>query len=272
MLRQNVRKALTEEVLQQRALRPSSRFRPRGPHNTGALLKPEFQNREIVSEYSVGTLRESQPERLVEFRQITAVDGRPIQSVDKARRALTTGLNSSEDRIRKRMLEDFERHGLVGAVTDFGILLLMFTKHDIENFTFTPAGTTMIGTDAAVVFQYAQRAGDVGVVDFSRRKATRYPLHGQLLVRAADGLPLRLTCQIRRAEDGHDFQDQATVEYTLSNHGFVAPVSVVHRGYVDGQLTIENRFTYAPFKTFGANTEIKFTEAPDAGAGAAAHK
>jgi hypothetical protein len=219
--------------------------------------------REIVSEYSVGTLKQTDTDRLMEFRQVVSVDGKPVQTRENARTALVIGLRSAEDRARKRMLEEYERHGLVGAVTDFGILLLLFTKRGIADLTLAPKGLTMVGADQALVFEYTQKSGDTGFSDFSRRRAVRYPLHGLLYLRLRDGLPLRVTCAIQRNEDKHNYVDEGSVEYSLSAHGFLAPVSVVHRRYVDRQLTIENRFTYAPFRLFSADVEVKFTEIPD---------
>jgi hypothetical protein len=263
MLRQNASKSITEETLQQRAALPPSRFRPGPGGRDVAPPAPRLHTREIVSEYSVGTLREKGDERLMEFRQVISVDGNPIQSSDAARHTLTLGMRSSEDRIRKKMLEDYERHGLVGAVTDFGILLLQFTKQGIRDLTLTPKGRSMIGPDPVVVFEYHQSGGTSGVLDFSNRKATRYPMHGLLFARESDGVPMRVTVAIRRFQNKHDFIDEGTVDYAMSAHGFVAPTSVVHRRFIDQQLAIENHFRYEPFRTFGADTEIKFTEVPD---------
>jgi hypothetical protein len=263
MLRQNAPKALAEETLEQRALRPPSRFRPRAGAAAADPPKPQFHTREIVSEYSVGTLREGGSGRLIEFRQVISVDGQAVQSPQSARRALALGLRSTEDRARKRMLEDFERHGLVGAATDFGILLLQFTKLGIADLTVTPKAATMIGADQALVFDYEQKSGDTGFLDFSRRHAIRHPLRGQLFIRASDGVPLRVTCAIQRFEDRHEYIDEGIVEYAMSVHGFVVPASVVHRRFADRRLTIENLFHYKPFRMFAADTDIKFTEVPE---------
>lgn len=262
MLRQNAPKALAEEVLEQRARRPPSRFRPRAGAIAIESPPPQFYTREIVSEYSVGVLKETESQRLMEFRQVVSVDGRPVQTRETARTALAMGLRSNEDRARKRMLEDYERHGLVGAVTDFGILLLQFTKRGIRDLTLAPAGVTTIGTDQVIVFTYQQTSGETGLLDFSKRRATRYPLTGKVFLRVRDGLPVRVTCSIRRIEDKHEYVDEGTVDYAMSAHGFVAPVSVVHRKFIDRQLNIENLFRYASFRTFGADTEIRFTEVP----------
>lgn len=262
-LRQNARLALTEEKLEQRVLRPQTRSGPAIGQSAIKPAPPKLQTREIVSEYSIGSLGAGDSERLMEFRQVVSVDGKPVQTTEKARHALSLGLTSREDKARKRMLEDFEHHGLVGAVTDFGTLLLQFTKRGIRELRITPAGTALIGPDRVQVFAYEQISGTGGVLDFQHRKAVRYPLKGQLAVRASDGLPLRITAGIHRVEDGHEYDDQGTVDYVQTTHGFVGPVAVVHRGFVDKQMVIENHFTYGPFHRFGADAEIKFTEVPD---------
>ena len=262
MLRQNARFALTEERLEQRVLRPNTRFHPRVGQAASQPEPMTLQTREIVSEYSIGTLGKGDSELLMEFRQVVSVDGKAVQSTAKARHALSLGLRSKEDAARKRMLEDFEKHGLVGAVTDFGTLLLQFTKRQIRELKITPAGKTLLGADPAVIFNYEQITG-AGMLDFHNRKVVRYPLKGTLIVRASDGLPLRITVGIRRMEDGHEYIDEAVVDYVMTAHGFVGPASVVHRRMGDRQLMAENRFTYGPFHRFGADAEIKFTEVPE---------
>src|SRR5215471_5713396 len=113
ILRQNAPKALTQETLEQRALMPPNRFRPAIGKAAAEPPKPRLMVRQIVSEYSVGTLKESDSNNLLEFRQVISVDGKKVQSVEKARHALSLGIASADDRVRKRMLEDFARNGLV---------------------------------------------------------------------------------------------------------------------------------------------------------------
>src|ERR1051326_6637018 len=59
VLAQNAPKALTREVLEQKTLMPPSRFHPRIGKAAAEVPKPRLQTREIISEYSVGTLKES---------------------------------------------------------------------------------------------------------------------------------------------------------------------------------------------------------------------
>src|SRR5215831_18260915 len=128
ILQQNIQKAVTTETLQQRTLLPPTRFRPRIGKAAAEPAKPRLQLREIVSEYSIGVLKESASQNLTEFRQVISVDGRKIQSPETARHALSLGLKSADDRARKRMLEDFARNGLVDVATDYALILLSFSK------------------------------------------------------------------------------------------------------------------------------------------------
>jgi hypothetical protein len=262
-LLQNAPKVLTRETLEQRAVMPPSRFRPRIGSAAGEDAKPRLQVREIVSEYSVGTLRDSASRNLVEFRQVMAVDGRRIQSPDSARHALSLGVHSAGDRTRKRMLEDFAKHGLVDVATDYAMILLAFSKRGQEQMKIAPAGEDRVGPDAALVLSWQQTSADSGELEFHGREVTRRVLQGNLWVRQSDGLPLRIKAWAEHADTRHNIRDEATVDYVLSSHGFLTPASVAHRHVVDGDLVTENLYRYEPFKLFGANSDIKFTELPD---------
>jgi hypothetical protein len=261
MLQQNAPKSLTREVLVQRALMPGSRFRPRiGKKATAVAPPPRQLVPEIVSEYSVGTLKESVVQNLTELRQVISVDGRKIQSPERARHALSLGITSPDDRIRKRMLEDFARHGLVDIATDYGIILLAFSKRGLENMKVELAGEEQVGADAAWVLNWQQTSPDAGMLEFLGNQASRLALQGRLLVRQSDGLPLRIQSWSEHDQASRKVRDEATVDYIQSAHGFLVPASVIHRHMVDGQVITENLYRYEPFKMFSADAEIKFTE------------
>jgi hypothetical protein len=242
---------------------PPSRFRPRIGKAANDIPKPRLQSREIVSEYSVGTLKESTSRNLFELRQVVEVDGRKVQSAESARHALSLGIQSADDRVRKRMLEDFAKHGLVDIATDYGLILLAFAKRAQENMEFKIAGDEQVGADAAIAIAWRQKSSDAGVLVFAGNQASRRTLAGRLLARKSDGLPLRIETWTERAASGHVSREEATVDYVQSTHGFLTPASVVHRHLIDGNLITENLYRYEPFKMFGADTEIKFTELPD---------
>src|SRR5260370_20007545 len=70
ILQQNAPKSLTQEILEQRALMPATRFRPRVGKAASVVPPPRLVVRQIVSEYSVGTLKESSVQNLTELRQV----------------------------------------------------------------------------------------------------------------------------------------------------------------------------------------------------------
>src|ERR1035437_5777190 len=275
-LQENAPKSLTLEVLEQRALMPATRFRPRIGKKATAVAQPlRLVVRQIVSEYSVGTLKESAVQNLTELRQVISVDGRKIQSAERARHTLSLGITSPDDQIRKRMLEDFAGHGLVDIATDYGIILLAFSKRGLENMKVVLAGEEQIGADAAWVLNWQQTSPDGGMLEFLGKQSSHLPLQGRLLVRKSDGLPLRIQSWSEHPQDatsillqtwsGHPqasvrVRDEATVDYIQSAHGFLTPASVVHRHIVEGQVITENFYRYEPFKMFSADAEIKFTE------------
>ncbi len=264
IFQQNAPKSLTQESLEQRTLVTATRFRPRiGKAPPSDPPKPHLIIREIVSEYSVGALKDSAEQNLIEFRQVITVDGRKVQKPEDARHALSLGIKSPDDRVRKRMLENFAKHGLVDVATDYGLILLAFSKRAQQDMKFALAGEEQVGADAAWVLAWRQTTSAGGILEFMGNQATRRALEGRLLVRKSDGLPLRIQAWNQHAQDGHVFRDDATVDYTPSAHGFLTPASVVHRHSVDGQVITENLYRYEPFKMFSADTEIKFTELPD---------
>jgi hypothetical protein len=263
VLQQNAPKVLSVETLEQRALMPPSRFRPRIGAAANEAPKPRMVVREVVSEYSVGTLRESDSRNLVEFRQVVSVDGRPTQSPENARRALSLGLHSADDRTRKRMLEDFAKHGLVDIASDYALILLAFSKRGLDHMTIETKGEDQVGADQATVLHWEQTSPESGELEFHGRQMARRALQGTLWVRKSDGLPLRVQAWAEHTDAKHLIRDEATVDYTLSQHGFLTPASVVHRHMVDRNVVTENLFRYEPFKLFGADSDIKFTAEPD---------
>jgi hypothetical protein len=271
-LERNITRTITQESLEQRAQLPPSRFRPRIGKDATVAPKPRLQVRRIVSEYSVGTLQETGSSDLHEFRQVISVDGRTVQSVESARHALSLGIQSRDDRARKRMLEDFAKHGLVDVATDYGLILLDFTPRGMGNLDIAPIAEARIGADAVQVFAWRQKTSAGGELEFHGRQVVRQALEGRLWVRKSDGLPLRVDAWAQYADGQHRIRDEATVDYVQSSHGFLTPVSVLHRHLVDAQPITENLYRYEPFRMFSSDAEIKFTEVPDQPAAAPVKK
>ena len=246
--------AVAQETLEQRtvsASRPSAGA-------SGAQPGDLRLTRTIVSEYTVAPLKDSPSKDLVEFRQVVSVDGHPVQSSESARHALSLGILTAGESARKRMLEDFAKHGLVDVATDYALILLAFTNLGQQSLTILPYGEDRIGSDAALVFGWSQSVPGGGQLSFEGKQSARSPLSGKLWVRESDGLPLRVWVWAVQNTPSHSFRDEATIDYVASARGFVAPVSVLHHHIVDGLLRTENLYRYEPFRVFGADTEVHY--------------
>jgi len=252
---------LSEETLTQRALKVSSRFHPRIGAAATKPVQPVLATREIISEYSFGTLKDA-PGSLHEFRQVISVDGKALATAEAARHSLALGLSSDNDRARKRMLEDFQKYGLNTAVVDFGPLLLLFTKRQMANYQFELGGGDRIGADQVQIVNYRQISGPDRMLVFAGRSALHQPIQGRIYARRPDGLPLRITISETRQDGKRTFRDEATVDYVPNAHGFLAPGAVTHQGFAGDQLMVEDHFRYAAFRKFGADAEIKFSPEP----------
>jgi len=263
VLEQNAPRILTLETLEQRSVMPPSRFRPRQGSAAEQATGPRFRVREVVSEFSFGPLRGSQSHNLIEFRQVLSVDGRPLQTADHALRALSQGIEVGDDRVRKRMLEEFARNGLVDIATDYALILLAFTSRGQKQMEIAPLGRGYVGADPAFALSWKQKSSEGGVLEFHGQQSVRLALEGTLWVRASDGLPLRVNAWLQYTDQASRLiRDEATVDYIMSQHGFVTPASVIHRHVVNGQLMTENLYRYEPFRLFSSSSTIQFG-APD---------
>ncbi len=248
---------VSQETLTQRVQKAPPRFHPRVGAAAVRPVSPALRTREIVSEYSFGTLQQA-PDALHEFRQVTSVDGRAITSASAARHSLALGLASADDHAKKRMLEDFQKYGLTTAVVDFGPLLLLFTRRQEANYHFELAGEDRIGADRVKIVAYTQVSGPDRMLVFQGHRAIHQPIQGRIYARIPDGLPLRVSIVESRRNGKLDFREEGTVDYTPNAQGYLAPAAVTHRGYAGDQLVVEDDFRYAPFRKFGADAAIKF--------------
>lgn len=264
VFQQSIVKALSQETLEQHSWMPPSRFQPRVGQSAAVVPQPRLQTRVIVSEYSVGVLKESESRDLVEFRQVVSVDGKTIRSQASARHALSLGLQSPDDRVRKRMLEDFARNGLVDIATDYGLILLAFGKRGIAGMQFAEEPERQSGPEKVRSILWKQLSPEGGELQFHGRQFTRIPLAGRLLVRKSDSLPIAVEVWAESVDGNKQkIRDEAVVAYQMSEHGFLTPVSVIHRHRVNGAVLTENHYRYEPFKLFSADAEIQFDQLPD---------
>jgi hypothetical protein len=256
--REKIRFAISRETLVQRSymLPPHSHI----AIGAAALpLRPRFILHEIVSEYSAAPLKGSGPPQLVEFRELLTNNGMPAKTPESARRALQQDVQAGDERIRRRILEEFTSLGLVDVATDYGLILLAFTREGLRDLEVTPGDEGFVGAEPARALLWRQTTG--GAVEFRGRKVARRPLEGTLWIRRSDGLPLRISCRLEHPDGKHVLRDDATVDYAAGALGFLTPASVVHRHFVDGEALTENLYTYEPFRLFGAESTIQFTGA-----------
>ncbi len=252
---------ISEETLRQRAQKiGKSRFRPR-IESAQPVAGAELQTREIRSEYAYAMVGD--PAALREIRKVLSVDGRTVNTSENAIRELLRILRANDDKSRRKGLEDFEKHGLVGTVTDFGQLLLLFTRANQQQYEFSPKGEQLLGAERCVVFSYKQHDGPGALTIWDAKARLQPMVAGEIWVARESFRIVRITMKSARGGNtGSAIREDAQVDYTMSSHGVVVPVAVAHREYRNGQLAAENLFSYEPFRRFGASADIKFIEAP----------
>lgn len=253
---------LGRETLQQRAQKPPSRFHPRV--GASALGPPPIQwkKHEVVSEYGF-TSFSGAPGALHELRQVISVDGRSVADAKNAQDTLAKLITASDDEQKKEALKQFEKYGLSGAATDFGQLILLFTRRELERYEFTEIREDTIGGIDAMVFSYKQLDGPEALTLIEANKKDRLlrlRVQGEIWVRADNDLPLRITLEANGGEGASAVQEEATVEYAMSRFGALLPVLTLHRELRAGKVLAENHFTYGDFHKFGASSGVKFDE------------
>ena len=246
-----------QETLFQRAMKP-----PKGGLHirVGASAQktpePAWQERRILSEYSFAAFA-GEGGALHELRRVTEVDGRPVQDSKKAQQELAAIVTAPDDKRKKELLEQFEKYGLLGSVTDFGQLLLLFNSRDIMHYEFTYRRTEMQGVARVLVFGYQQIDGKEGltVVDAKRgNSAQNVRISGEVWVRENTFIPVRVTLRT----DQDQVREEASVDYSMSSFGTLLPFWTEHRELRGGKVVAQNQFSYADFHKFDASTQINF--------------
>lgn len=265
---------LGRETLEQRAQVPPRRFRIRIRVGDAARRReqPGWQQRRIVSEYGFTEFEAdgSGGNALHELRQVLSVDGEPVDEDDRMgpeelARIITARQDTSSDERKRKLLEQFERHGLQGAATDFGQLILLFGSRSIENYEFSYSQRGQLDGRPVLVFNYRQIDGlnALTFYDAQKDRTVRLEIGGEVWVEEDTYRPLRITL-ISTGEEGEDqIRQEATVDYRMSDYGAVLPHATEHRDLRGGRLISENHFTYGDFQRFGASSDIVFVTEPD---------
>jgi|HubBroStandDraft_6_1064221.scaffolds.fasta_scaffold130099_3 hypothetical protein len=213
-------------------------------------LPPDFRTHHVISSYALAEIGEAHA--LHEVRTIVSMDGRSLTTAADAGRALTTRLQSNDDRIRRQLLEDLQHDQLEGAVTDFGPLILLFTERSRKDYTFDIVGEQHLGQEPVVILGYRQISGEHGLTVFNERTEERQPASGQIWLRQKDLLPIRITMNTEEPLTKKlTIRTMALVDYMPSPFGLV-PTSVIHMQFLSVGLTshslmVENDFHYSDF-------------------------
>ncbi len=170
-------------------------------------------------------------------------------------------ISLKDDQRERELLKEFEKYGLVGAVMDFGPLLMLFTPREIEHYEFSLKGPQLLGATKALVFHYAQIDGPELLSVFetsSGGKPKRMKVQGEIWVRADNFLPVRITVGVGEGQGAKTVREEASVDYSPTAFGTLAPSAVDHKELRGGQLVVQNSFLYSDFHKFGADAEIQF--------------
>jgi hypothetical protein len=241
------------ETLHQRALAPP-RFKMRVGDAAKQPQAADWKEHEIVSEYAFALLGR----QIHELRQVTSVDGKRVAGETQAQDALAKLVTGDDDQRKKRALEQLEKYGLRGGATDFGQILLLFSRGNVERYEFTVAGPRLMGTVATQVFHYQQLDGPQALTVFRGNSGAgagttqRLSVQGEIWVRDADGLPVRITMTATDSSTDTDktLREEATVDYAMSEFGTLLPVETTQRELRAGEEVAENKFSYRDFHRF----------------------
>ena len=239
------------ETLHQRALAPP-RFKMRVGDAAKQPQAADWKEHEIVSEYGFALLGR----QIHELRQVTSVDGKRVAGETQARDALAKLVLGNDDQRKRRALEQLEKYGLRGGATDFGQILLLFSRGSIERYEFTAVGPRLLGTVPTQVFHYRQLDGPRALTVFRGNSgagaatAQRLSVEGEIWVREADGLPARITMTATDSSNDKTLREEATVDYDMSEFGTLLPVETTHRELRAGEEVAVNKFRYRDFHRF----------------------
>ena len=213
--------------------------------------QPELKDREMVSYYALSSFKTT-PEALHEFRELVSIDGKVVTEDQAAREKFRAVIRSGDDRAKKELLAGFEKAGLAVSATDFGQLLLLFTRVNLGKYSFQSKATELVGADRAIVIDFHQNSGHESLKIVEPGRQAHEPLSGQLWVRESDFMPLRITLNAFRRRKLDEIRDEARVDYVGRANATILPVSVVYRRYVNGDLHVENIYEYSDWQPVNA--------------------
>jgi hypothetical protein len=238
---------IARETLNQKALaRKVSHFQ------VGSISPGEtrYQTREIVSFYGLGAFKGS-PEALREFRETFSLDGAAVEDENKARTHFVELLTHGDNSAKQEAVDKFEKRCVAGSATDFGQLILLFTKLNVNKYAYDFGGDTRLGVDSAWIIQFKQQKGKESLHISDAGKKIDEKLQGEIWVRQGDYLPLRVVLNSTRKNHKNEVRDEAKVDYTVVS-GALLPAAIVYRRFLNDELVLESIYRYAGWEAMAA--------------------
>jgi hypothetical protein len=209
-------------------------------------LPPKFRTHIVISDYALGQIGATRA--IHELRSILTIDGRTISPADQARHALAIGIQFEDDELKHRLLENFERNRLEGAVTDFGPLILLFTEAARTHYAFTLGRERRLNGVPMIALDYTQTSGATGLTVFHGHTMNVRATHGEIWLRTGDLLPLRIIMDAETPVTGAlQVRDNAVVDYMPTPFG-LAPSHIHHMQYLGPDLLVENDLQYSGYQ------------------------
>jgi hypothetical protein len=241
---------IARERLEQRGRRGSVEVpdqRAKKQEGSAAVkLPPEFRTHVVISDYALGQIGAAHA--IHEIRSILTIDGRTISPADEARHALAIGIQSEDDELKHRLLENFERNRLEGAVTDFGQLLLLFNAAARPHYTFKMGRQRRLNGVPMIALEYTQISGSSGLTVFHERTMDVRATHGEIWLRTGDLLPMRIIMDAETPVTGTlQVRNNAVVDYTPTPFG-LAPAHIRHLQFLGPDLLVENDLQYSGYQ------------------------
>jgi hypothetical protein len=230
------------ETLEQTRLDEKKATRPHRPKDPW----PPLIHRKVISRYGFIAIP---GKSLQEVRLVTSVDGKDAKQSAGTLNDLILNLSGADDAQRRKLLESFEKHGLRGVATDCTPMILLFAPDSIQRFEFAFQRTDKIGDTPATVYKYYQIDGPGTATIFAQGEAIHPKLEGELWVRTADQLPMRVTMVSEHEELGRKLHDVIAVDYGWANFGALLPQRVIHRQILGQSLVVEDDYRYDNWET-----------------------
>jgi hypothetical protein len=237
---------MARETMKQKALSVPKRHVRIGAKATEPT-KPTMKDREIVSYYAISFFN-ARRESLHEFRQIVSVDGKDSTASAEALAKFRATLDAKNDKAKQSLLDNFEKATLSVAATDFGQLVLLFTRANLPKYNFDLKPRQQVGADRALVIAFQQNAGGEALRITEPGRKVNQPLSGELWVRESDYQPLRITLTSTHLDEGDEIRDEARVDYAPRPGSIFLPASVTYRRYLKNTMIVENIAEYSDWR------------------------